>query len=85
MPPPLRLNVPRYDLDLETELLSDLAPNTVAALLAALPVPGLVTTESHYGSNICLRLPSWPDPVLPENASIFPAPGDVFVFQGQPD
>ena len=85
MPPHLRLNVPRYDLDLKIELLPDLAPNTVAALLAALPVTGLITTESHYGSNICLRLPSWPGPDLPENATIFPTPGDVFVFPGQPN
>lgn len=80
MPPHLRLNVPRYALDLEIELLPDLAPNTVAALRAALPVTGLVTTESHYGSNVCLRLPGILGPVLPENATIFPAPGDVFIF-----
>src|SRR5258708_2363889 len=75
------LRVPRYDLDCRIELLPDLAPATAAALVAALPAEGLVTTDAFYGSNLCLRLPEFPRQLPPENATIFPAPGDVFIFQ----
>jgi len=40
-----------------------------------------VTSENHYGSVVCLRLPSYPTPLVPENATIFPTPGDAFVYQ----
>src|SRR5258708_37884677 len=75
------LRVPRYDLDCRIELLPDLAPATAAALVAALPAEGLVTTAAFYGSNLCLRLPEFPRQLPPENATFFPAPGDVFIFQ----
>lgn len=77
----IKLRVPRYDLDIDIETLSDLAPNTAAALVAAMPAVGLVTCESTYGSVMCLRLPNFPSPLPPENATIFPVPGDVFVFE----
>src|SRR5579859_3866109 len=78
--PAIWLHVPRYDLDCQIELLPDLAPAAVALLLAALPVDGLVTTEPCYGSNLCLRLPNLPPALPAENLTIFPAPGDVFLF-----
>ncbi len=78
----INMRVPRYGLDVEIELLPDLAPHTAAAISTALPAVGLVTTESFYGSNVCLRLPNYPRPLQLENATIFPAPGDVFVFDG---
>ena len=77
----VRLLVPRAGLDLEIELLQDLAPRTAAALVAALPCAGLATSESTYGSVVCLRLPNYPGPLEPENATTFPIPGDVFVYQ----
>lgn len=77
----IRLRVPRYDLDVDIETLSDLAPNTAAALVAAMPAVGLVTGESTYGSVLCLRLPNFPSSLPPENATIFPVPGDVLVFE----
>lgn len=73
--------MPRYDLDLEIETLPELAPQTAAAVGAALPTAGLVTSESAYGSVLCLRLPTYPRPLHPENATVFPIPGDVFVFE----
>ncbi|HEV8635676.1 MAG TPA: DUF3830 family protein [Chloroflexota bacterium] len=77
----IRLRVPRYDLDLDLELMPDLAPTTVAALAAALPTTGLLTCENHYGSVLCLRLPALAGPLPPENASVYPIPGDVFIFE----
>jgi hypothetical protein len=79
--PRICLRVTRYDLDCRIELLPDLAPATAAALAAALPAEGLVTTDAFYGSNICLRLPDFPRQLPLENPTIFPAPGDVFIFQ----
>src|SRR5689334_14521777 len=78
--PALRLRVPRYDLECQAELLPDLAPTAIAQLLATLPAAGLVTTEPCYGSNLCLRLPKFAHSLALENATIFPAPGDVFLF-----
>ena len=77
----LRLRVPRYDFDLAIELVPDMAPNTAAALQAALPVVGLVTTEKTYGTAVSLRLPDYPRPLSPENATVFPIPGDVFIYE----
>ena len=77
----IRLRVPRYALDLAIELLPDLAPRTAAALVAALPAAGLATSETMYGSVLCLRLPDYPRPLQPENATVFPVPGDVFVYE----
>jgi hypothetical protein len=77
----IRWRVPRYDFELEMELLRDLAPRNSAALAAAPPVAGLATSENTYGSVICLRLPNYQGPVEPENATIFPIPGDVFVYE----
>jgi hypothetical protein len=77
----VQVRVPRYDLDLDVELLEDLAPRSVAALRQALPAAGLATSESHYGSAVCLRLPDVPRPLAPENASVNPIPGDVFLFE----
>ncbi len=77
----LRLRVPRYDFDIEIELMPDLAPNTAAALVAAMPIAGLVTTEKTYGVAVSLRLPNYPRPLPPENATVFPIPGDVFVYE----
>jgi hypothetical protein len=73
--------VPRYDLELEIELLRDLAPRTAASLAAALPAAGLATSENTYGSVVCLRLPNYHGPLEPENATISPIPGDVFVYE----
>ena len=77
----IEFHVPRYDLAITIELLGDLAPNTVAALTAALPATGLVTCEDRYGSVVCLRVPNISRPLPMENASIFPTPGDVFIFE----
>ncbi len=77
----LRLRVPRYDFDLAIELLPDMAPDTADALQAALPVVGLVTTEKTYGTAVSLRLPDYPRPLSPENATVFPIPGDVFIYE----
>ncbi|MBI2942530.1 MAG: DUF3830 family protein [Chloroflexi bacterium] len=79
----LRLGVPRYGFDAEIETLPDLAPRSAAALREALPATGLVTSENHYGSVLCLRLPDFPRPLAPENATVFPIPGDVFLFERQ--
>lgn len=73
--------MPRADLELEIELLTELAPATAAALAAALPVVGLATSENRYGSVVCIRLPGYPGPLVAENATIFPIPGDVFVYE----
>src|SRR4029434_6728713 len=73
----LFIRVPRYDLRLEVELLDDLAPRAAAAL----PAEGLTTAESDYGSAVCLRLPNYPRPLPLENASVYPIPGDVFLFE----
>jgi hypothetical protein len=77
----IRLRVPGRGLDLTLELLPELAPRTAAALVAALPAAGLATSESMYGSVVCLRLPDYPGPLASENATIFPVPGDVFVYE----
>ncbi len=77
----IEFQVLRYDLAITVELLADLAPNTVAALTAALPTAGLVTCEDRYGSVVCLRLPNISRPLPVENATIFPSPGDVFIFE----
>lgn len=77
----LRLRVPRYDLDLAIETLPDLAPASVAALVASLPATGLATAGFDYGSAVCLRLPDYPRPLRPERATAFPVPGDVLLFE----
>jgi hypothetical protein len=77
----LRLRVPRYDLDLDIELLSDMAPNMAAALASSVPYTGLVNVETSYSSVIVMRLPNFPRPLQRENATGFPIPGDVLLFE----
>jgi hypothetical protein len=77
----IQLRVPRYDLNLDIELLPNLAPVSAALLQVALPAVGLVTTESYSGSNITIRLPNFRTPLAAENVTVYPIPGDVFLFE----
>ena len=49
---PLRLRVPRYDLDLRIDLPPDLAPRTVEALAGALPAVEPVIPEYGVGGRV---------------------------------
>jgi len=75
------LRVPRYDLDVELEWLSDLAPQSVATLQSLLPFAGLVARGRRYAGAVTLRLPHFPLPLIPENQTGFPVPGDVMLYQ----
>ena len=79
----IQVRVPRYNFEVEIELLEDDAPHTVKALLDTLPATGLVTSESRYGRVVCLHLPDYPGPLPPENATSSPAAGDALLFAGE--
>ena len=79
----LHLRVPRYDFAAAIALEAAAAPNAVGSLLEVLPVAGLVTAESRYGSVVCLRLPDFSACLQGEEKPGLPEPGDVFLFAAE--
>ena len=79
----LHLRVPRYDFAAAIALEAAAAPNAVEALLELLPVAGLVTAESRYGSVVCLRLQDFSACLQGEEKPGLPEPGDVFLFAAE--
>lgn len=80
----IKIALPESNTTSLATLLEDVAPKTCQAVWDVLPFSGQVLHAKWCGNEIWTRMPRL-RAYEPENATIFPKPGDIFVFRVGPD
>ena len=80
----INIKLPESNITCVATLLEDLAPKTCQAVWDLLPFNGNALHAKWCGNEIWTRMPKLRS-FEPENETIFPKPGDVFVFHVGPD